>query len=288
MKRKKFWIIFTSCCLSVVVLCTIFALVFRLKTVDVEFRTRVVESETNLGTDVQKTVLDSGEFNFGKNIVFMNFEDNIAKIEKSNPYVKVEQIVRHFPNIVRVYISERVPKYRVKDEESESWYILDTDFKILDKVSSGELETKVVCGNSCFFDQTIEITKETLTLSSAIIGEFVKIEIGEYLSNITSGVYGKTKDYTTVRAIDYSEANETFTLTMRNEGNSEQKGCKVIVSGSSNLYEKVLKGIIVFVEGQKIESGDSRIENIPEEIIEVKQDADGNIYVVKPNGETQY
>ena len=36
MKRKKFWIVFGSCCLSVVLLCTVFALVFRLKTVDIE------------------------------------------------------------------------------------------------------------------------------------------------------------------------------------------------------------------------------------------------------------
>lgn len=287
MKRKKFWIIFGSCCLSVVLLCTIFALVFRLKTVDIEIRSREEMTKTNLGEGIKESVLDSGEFDFGKNIVFMNFEDNIAKIEKSNPYVKVEQVVRHFPNIVRVYISERVPRYRVKDASSENWYILDIEFKVLDKVSTAELESKVVCGNSCYFDRTIEITKETLTLSSAIIGEFVEDDISVYLTDITTGVYGKTKDITAVRKISYSGVDQRFIITMRNAGNNEQLGCNIVISGTSKLYEKVLKGTVVFLDGQEIEAGDGRIQNISDEIIEVKQDSDGKIYVIKPNGETE-
>lgn len=297
MKRKKFWIVFGSCCLSVVLLCTIFAFVFRLKTVDIEIRSREEQTKTNLGEDIRQTVLDSGEFDFGKNIVFMNFEDNIEKIEKSNPYVKVEQVVRRFPNIVRVYISERVPRYRVKDASSENWYILDVDFKVLDKVSASELKSKVVCGNSNYFDRTIEITKETLTFESAIIGEFVEDDIMIYLTDITTGVYGKTKDITAVRKIDYSGIDKTFTLTMRNAGNNDQLGCNIVISGTSKLYEKVLKGITTFItcsdpvikdeNGQDIEIGEALIKNIPDEIIEVKQDSNGKIYVIKPSGETE-
>ena len=283
MKRKKFWIVFGSCCLGLIVLCTIFALVFRLKTVDIEIRSRIDQEDTNLESNIKETVLNSGEFDFGKNIIFMSFDDNIAKIEKSNPYVKVEEVIRHFPNIVRIYISEREPRYRVKDSESESWYILDIDFKILDKVSNADLKEKVVSGDSCYYDQTIEIAKETLTLKG-IVGEFVDDaeEIRNYLTDITTGVYGKTKDITAVRKIEYTEADKTFTITMRNAGNSEQYGCKIKVVGTSKLYEKVLKGVVVFIEGQKIQEGDGRIENIPDEIIEVKQDSAGKIYVVKP------
>ena len=280
-KRKKFWIVFTCVFLSLIVLCSVFALVFRLKTVDVEFR--AVAENTNLQEGTIDKVRETGEFDFGKNILFMDFEDNIQKIEKSNPYIKVEQIVRHFPNIVRVYISERIPKYRVK-ENSESvskWYILDNDFKILDKVTEEELESKKVCGNSNYFDQTIEITKQTMTLESeAVIGEFVADETREYLARITSGIYGKTKDFTVIRSIDYSKVNETFTLTMRNEALAEQKGCVIKITGTNNLYDKALAGAVCFVDGQIVDDTLERIENIPSVTVSIYEDADGDYYAI--------
>jgi hypothetical protein len=280
-KRKKFWIVFTCVFLSLIVLCSVFAIVFRLKTVDVEFR--AVAENTNLQEGTIDKVRETGEFDFGKNILFMNFEDNIQKIEKSNPYIKVEQIVRHFPNIVRVYISERIPKYRVK-ESSESvskWYIMDNDFKILDKVTEEELESKKVCGKSNYFDQTIEITKETMTLKSdAVIGEFVADETREHLARITSGIYGKTKDFTVIRSIDYSKVNETFTLTMRNEALEEQKGCVIKITGTNNLYDKALAGAVCFVDGQIVDDTLERIENIPSVTVSIYEDAAGKYYAI--------
>lgn len=284
MKRKKFWIIFGSVCLSVVFLCVIFAFVFRLKTVDVEFRAKA--ENTNLEEGILDKVKDTGEFDFGGNIVFMNFEKNIQKIEKSNPFIKVEQVVRHFPNIVRVYISERIPRYRVKDsnETSISWYILDEDFKILDKVSDAELSTKIVCKDSNYFIQTTEITKETLTFTSKIIGEFVDEELKTYLYEITTGIYGKTKDTTVIRSIDYSGVTKTFTLTMRNESYADQHGCNIVISGTDDVYKKALAAAVTFVSGQELDAeNEGRIDNVPEETIRIEKDADGNYYGVKQN-----
>lgn len=277
-KRKRFWIIFTSVFVSLIVLFSVFALVFRLKTVDIEFR--AIAENSNLQEGIIDKVRDTGDFDFGKNIVFMNFEDNIAKIEKSNPYVKVEQIVRHFPNIVRIYISERIPKYRVKDsnELTSSWYILDNDFKILDKVGEDELKTKKVCGDSNYFDQTIEIAKETLTFDSKIIGEFVENNLKNYLSSITSGIYGKTKDFTVVRAINYSHSDEKFTLIMRNDALADEKGCVINMFGVSDLYEKSLAGAVCFIDGQIIDDTLQRIENIPSVTISINKDASGKYY----------
>lgn len=288
MKRKKFWIVFSSCLLGLIGLCVIFAVVFRLKTVDVVIRSRKVPESTNLEAGIQQRVLETGEFDIGKNILFMNFDENIEKIEKSNPFVKVEQVIRHFPNNVRIYISEREPKYRVKDSSTltENWYIMDEDFKILDKVTEGELTTKQVCGNSNYFDQTIEITKETLTLTSAIIGEFASDELSVHLAEIVRGVYGKTTDHTVVRMIDYNKTSDKFVITMRNVSYADAKGCKLVVNGKNGLYEKTLKGTVAFINGQE-KNDEDRIENIPDEIIEVKVDATGKVYVVNPNGKTE-
>lgn len=273
-KRRKFLIIFGSVCLSIIVLCFIFVLVFRLKTVDIEFRSR--EENTNLAAETPTRVLETGEFDFGKNILFMSFEDNIAKIEKSNPFVKVEQVIRHFPNTVRVYISERQPRYRVKDEtETNKWYILDNEFKVLDKVNDEELLSKKVSGESNYFSQTIEITNTTLTFKTAIVGEFVSVDISAYLESIVSGIYGKTKDHTQIRSIDYSSISGKFTLVMRNTGLENQEGCKIVLEGTEDLYQKALAGAVVFVDGQVVDNVTKRIENTPDVVVEILKNDDG-------------
>ena len=285
MKRKKLWIVLGSVIASMLAVCVVFALVFRLKTVDVEFRAKA--ENTNLEEGVLEKVKDTGEFDFGGNILFMDFNKNIQKIEKSNPFIKVEQVVRHFPNIVRVYISERVPRYRVLSEEQDSvkWYILDEDFKILDKVSNADLTMKQVCGDSNYYIQTTEITKETITLkSTAVIGEFVNDATKDYMYAITSGIYGKTKDTTAVRSIDYSKVTNTFTLTMRNESYAEQHGTKIVIEGTDDLYDKAVAAAVCFIGGQAPEvENDKRIENAPTETIIIEKGLDGKYYALKQN-----
>lgn len=273
-RRKKVLMILGSVSLALIILCTIFALMFRLKTVDIEFRARVVN--TNLPAEIQERVFATGEFDVGKNIIFMNFDDNIAKIEKSNPFVKVEQIIRRFPNKVTIYISERIPKYRVKEDSTEvnAWYILDEDFKILDKVSAEDLVNKKVSGNLTYFKQTTEITKETLTFKSAIIGEFVTDvdEIKSYVSKISSGIYAKTKDSTVVRSINYSKVKNQFEVVLRNQGLDNEEGCMLLISGEADLYEKVLAGVVVHLSNNE--------ENTPGVVIEIYKNAAGEYYGV--------
>ncbi len=273
-RRKKILIILGIVGLSLIALCTVFALTFRLKTVNVEFRSRAVN--TNLPAEIQNRVFETGEFDVGKNIIFMNFDDNIAKIEKSNPFVKVEQIIRRFPNKVTIYISERIPKYRVKEDsrETNNWYILDEDFKILDKVSEDELTTKKVSGNLTYFKQTTEILKETMTLKSAIIGEFVTEaeEIKNFMTAISSGAYAKTKDSTVIRSINYSKINNRFEVVMRNQGLDGENGCMLLISGESDLYEKVLAGVVVHLSNNEA--------NTPGVVIEIYKNAAGDYYGV--------
>lgn len=273
-RRKKILVIFSVIGLSLILLSVIFALMFRLKTVDIEFRSRAVN--TNLPAEIQNRVFETGEFGVGKNIVFMNFDNNIAKIEKSNPFVKVEQVIRRFPNKVTIYISERVPKYRVKEDskQTNNWYILDEDFKILDKVSEDELTTKKVSGNLTYFKQTTEILKETMTLKFAIIGEFVTDaeEIKNFMSKISAGVYAKTTDSTVIRSVNYSKINKQFEIVMRNQGLDNEEGCMLLISGETDLYEKVLAGVVVHLSNKEA--------NTPGVIIEIYKNAAGDYYGV--------
>ena len=245
-KRKKFWIGFGIGVASVVIVIVSLLLLTRLKTVNIEFVSRLEKQETMLEEGVLDKVLKSGDFDYGKNVLFMNFDDEIKKIEKENPYIKVHEHKTYFPNKVRITISERIPRFRIQDKDNSSkWYILDAEFKILEVVVGELKETK--CGTSNFYDRTIEISPESLTLSS-YIGEFVHDE-GERknLVNICSGVYAFATDYFVVKSIKIEKTDDfIFTLTMKNTANANDNGCKIKIYGNDDLIEKARRGVAVY------------------------------------------
>jgi hypothetical protein len=253
MKKKKMLMIFGIVCACVVVLCTIFALVFRLKTVDVEFRTRINQTETNLPSNIQAKVLEDGDFGYGKNILFMNVENNIASIEKYNPYVKVEQVIRYFPNVLRVYISERIPRFRVRDtNDDDRWYILDSEFKVLDKVTTSEITTKVVSGASNYYKKTIEIDASSLTVSS-YIGEFINETVYKsYLNDIVTGIFGKANDISVAKRISVIRSDDgtyKFEIIMKNENSQDDdEGGKIVLWGATNLTQKANRGVSCYFD----------------------------------------
>ena len=65
MKRKRFWIWFTSICLGIVLLCTGTFLLTRLSTVNVEFRTKLGVADTRLAEGITDKIKTSGEFDYG-------------------------------------------------------------------------------------------------------------------------------------------------------------------------------------------------------------------------------
>ena len=245
MKKKKVWIVLLSVVLGLFVVCCGLYFATRLSTVSVEFRTRLSESESRLPSGILDTVKDSADFNYKDSVLFMNTSENVEKIEKSNPYVKVQQIIRKFPNKVNVYISERIPKYRIVDSESsENWLILDEDFKVLERISNEDLKSQ-------------ELDKKTVEI------EYIsqKIDVGDFLqksterdelNTILSGVYGRTRDYFAVRSINYSSDSKTFFVTMRTtvEGEdgtiSYEGGCVIEIENTGNLKDKALNATCAY------------------------------------------
>ena len=272
-KRKKFWIGFGITIASILLVIAFIGILTRLKTVNIEFVSRLDKQETMLEEGILDKVIDSGDFDYGKNFLFMNFDDEIKKIEKENPYVKVHDVITSFPNNVRVIISERVPRFRIQDKENSSkWYILDSEFKILDVVFDDLKDT--VCGTSNFYDRTIEISPDSLTLTS-YIGEFVNDENErKKLVDICSGVYAFATDYFIVKSIKIEKSDDfIFTLTMKNTAAENDNGCKIKIYGTDDLVEKTRRGVATY--HGKLES------SIYEDISLCE------IYVKKVNGEYQ-
>lgn len=210
----------------------------KLSSVSIEFRTRLGEG-TRLEEGILDKVKESGDFDYSCSVLFLNTQESVASIEKKHPYVKVEQVIRKFPNKLCVYISERVPKYRAKDKElSNTWYILDDEFKVLERVIDSEL--------SEFLNITVEI--EYLKLDSNA-GEFLQpsAEFSK-LNSIMTGVYGKTKDYFAITAINYSSENDTYYLSTKSGAYEYDSDCEIQIVGSNNLTDKAFKATSVYVD----------------------------------------
>lgn len=240
MKRKKLWIVLVSVIAGLILLFGGVYLLTKLNSVSVEFRTRLSQDETRLETGILDKVKDSAELDYKKSVLFLNTKSAVAKIEKSNPYVKVQQIIRKFPNKVNIYISERIPKYRISDPDStEKWFILDEDFKVLESLTTTELENKGL--NT----KTVEIKHIS---EKVYIGDFLsKPQEMANLNNILSGVYGKTKDYFAVVSIDFLAENSTYFITMKSGIVNYEGGCVMQIVGVNDLKNKAFKATSVYV-----------------------------------------
>ena len=239
MKRKKLWIILASVLAGILLVIVGGYFMTKLSSVSVEFRTRLGEG-TRLEEGILDKVKESGDFDYSCSVLFLSTQENIDNIEKKNPYVKVEQVIRKFPNKLCVYISERVPKYRAVDEElPNKWYILDEDFKVLERVTTEEVDAK-------FIENTVEIEYMQMKASE---GDFLETN-SEFskLNNIMTGVYGKTKDYFAITAINYLKETDTYILTTKSSSFEYEDICEIQIVGSSNLTDKAFKATSVFVD----------------------------------------
>ncbi len=266
MKRKKFWIGFGIVCTCIIAVLVVFSLVFRLRTVDVEIRTRTQQAQTKLPDGVREKVIESGNFEYGRNLIFYNTDANVAKIEKATPYVKVEQVIRFFPNILRVYISERTMCYRVQDRLNPSnWYILDRDFKVLEIVNSTQITE-----SSDYFNKTFAVSADTMTLS-AEAGDFVDSKsIQGYLNSIADGVYARTRDIGKISTVSLSEKDGELNAEITMKG----RGIKIIAVGADDLAEKVRRAATLVYNEDMVEDPENTI-------FTVYKDYDGEIVVLK-------
>ena len=168
MQSKKRIIIISIIVFSLALIILLSSTVFTLKTVSIEART----TSLYLAEEDYDEIIESAKFDYGKNIFFLKTDGYKANIEKANPYVKVINIERKFPNYIVVNISERVPAVRI--QSSKGYYVLDKELKVLNNVDN--LTTKYN-----------DITKEELTpifsFGSGITDDYSKnLEVGDFLS----------------------------------------------------------------------------------------------------------
>lgn len=252
-KRIKFWIIFGCIFVSIPLICIVLSMSMKLKTVNVEFRSKLSE-HTMLTDDIQSNI--KNYFTLGESVALLNTEPIENKIEKDYPFVKVNQIIKSFPNILRVYISERIPKYRVIDDlNHEQFLILDNDFKVIDIVLVSELNLDGTYGNTSYGKKTIEISKDNLKVSKTA-GSFLYeyTDLKNQVNKISTGIYGVTEDYAVARLISINETENgiNFNINMKNSSEPEELGCNILIDGYDDLILKTYAGVSTFESEVKL------------------------------------
>ena len=271
-KRKILWISVAWICGVLLVLGLTIHFAFKLKTVDVEFQLRLSQEETHLEDGIQEKV--KTYFECRDNIILLKFNNQIEKAESENPYLKINSVIKVFPNTVRVYISERIPKFKVKDsEDSTVWIVLDEDFKVLDRVSETDTNFDILANY-------IEISNTNLSISLEK-GKFASEsnDCRDYINKIATGIYGVTEDYSVVKSIVYEKVDDeiNFTLVIRNNANEDEVGCSIVIKGELNLTNKTFAGMRAYENSLS----DGSLVNDSSSVITVFYDDDGKLVAIK-------
>lgn len=135
MKNKRLAI-----CLSIfaflVILIILSSTIFALQSVSVCFL-----STTNKLNGFGEQIVTSANFNFGQNVLFLNKNTYIKRIEKEFAYIKILNVETIFPNKLVINAIERQDTFAVK-LANNSYAIIDDEFKVLNVVDNYINSTK--------------------------------------------------------------------------------------------------------------------------------------------------
>lgn len=236
MKKRK--IIIFSCVIGIlVILAGIFTAMFNLQHISVEVlkNPEIVEQ---YGKNVSDGIIDSGKFNYGSNTLFTSYEENKEKIEKAYPFIKVEKMVRRFPDKMTIYITGRVPEVIVKDEnKSDTFYVLDINMKVL-----AVIESQADFNNNLYKDLPILYGSYITNMES---GDFVTLEKDKkVIADILNGIYAKDQTKSSVMSdITIDIERQKYKITLKD---SDVDGAIIEISGETNLKEKVFAAFSLY------------------------------------------
>lgn len=235
--RKKHIIIWSIVAGIILSLCIVCTMVFTLSKIDFQLtallsipeRSRLFTS-SQTRQQVENSMLESAQFEKGGNILFMNFKDQINNIEKNNPFVKVDKIVRKFPNKVVVYYSEREASALIPIASVDNaYFVVDTDLKILDRVTKdgdkylNNNQDQYVLPVLNYFDYSVN-------MQSYDKGDFIEDDsLREHLNTFVSGAFSANNNPTALYEDILKLATEITFYLEENEDNR----CKYVLKANS-------------------------------------------------------
>ncbi len=267
MKKKHIiaWSIVAGIILSLCIICT---MVFTLRKIDFQLTALLsIPERSRLFTtsqtkqDVESNMQESALFEKGGNILFMNFNSQINNIEKANPFVKVDKIVRKFPNKVVVYYSEREATALVPIANVENaYYVIDTDLKILDRVTfdNGKYlnnsQDEYVLPILNYFGYYIDSANNKP--GDFIDNESLKTQFNIFVSGAFSANYKETALYEDVMKFAteikfFMEENEDNRCEYILKADTDKEIVFTIFNVNDRLFDKISASWKVFIEEYK-------------------------------------
>lgn len=227
LKSRKRLVIILSIIAAIFVLVVLTSALFSLKNVEVVYSS--VASENSVVEGYKKDeIIKTGEFAYGKNILFLNYKNNIAKIEKAYPFAKVVKVERKFPNKAIIHIVERQPVFKV--QVGSTYYCLDSDLKILsDNVNFSS--------NLINFPTLLNFT---IPDGKRAGDQLSNAHITSVMADIFAGVMGKQSNIsiTSLKSINISNNEVTGEQEITIINNNDE--VKIILEGSQNISAKIV------------------------------------------------
>lgn len=241
LKSKKRVVIIMSVIAVLFVLLVLGSALFSLQSVKIEFA--LIKTENSmLATYDKDEMVKTGQFAYGKNILFLNFDQSIEQIEKAYPYAKVVKVTRNFPNSAVVYVTEREPLFKVRQTDG-SCYVLDGDLKVLSH-STGQLsdvEESLPEWNSFPILQGVEVgsfidndelRQVILSISSAVVDDDVKLNMSVMSSISLENIQGSEDQLLTI------VLDDKVTIKITGTNNLLEKAL-----GAFNLYQTEVQAV---------------------------------------------
>ena len=232
MRKKRLIII--SVILSVfAVMIVLASTVFMLKSASVD----IVSANTSvLSASDSDSIIKCAKFNYGGNVLFMNFNKQIERIEKEFAYAKVEKIERKFPNKVVVHISERSPAFYV--QTTQYIYVLDNDLKVLNVVAPEDFNesNSSLPQNALLVPKLFDFEIESgTTKGSKLKNDALK----SIIQSIITGLKKSDINITQLKSIKTFYEVDEFRLELGIDNNE----MTLLIKGAKDLSQKVQVGI---------------------------------------------
>jgi len=241
--RKKNIIVWSIVFGVILALCIVSTVVFTLGKVEFQMTAQIKDisrsrlfTQANTKETVENSLNTEAEFEIGGNLLIMTFENPISNMEKAYPFVKIDRIVRSFPNKITVYYSEReavalLPINGVED----SYYVVDTDLKVLDYVVYNSSEDKFLSqgGYGEYVLPIIDFNEQTF---SAEIGDTIdNAELKDKLSTFVSGAFSANG----VAAALYEDIMQCSTKIKFYTSEHSDYRCKYIVKTNTSTKVEI-------------------------------------------------
>jgi len=238
-KTKRKLIITFSIIAVVAILIVVFSALFSIKKINVEFVTDV----NRTAAYTEEDIVSKSKISKGKSIIFINTEKCINSLEKSFPYAKFK-IIRTFPSTMTVYVYERTPVFKMKNNE-QYYEIYDEYLKCLDIVAESSLEENNLENVPTLSGVEVELCGEE--------GKFINNKnLQSKITTIVDGVYGAHKTEIGIMSdiilgYDSDLGFDVLTLKIRSTQEGKDNAGTIIIQGSAYLKEKIAHAVHTYI-----------------------------------------